>query len=225
MNRYYALFTKSLRKASVNRAAATRQLLIDEGRRAFGAKGHDGVSLQRDVLDPSGVSNGSFYHQFSDKTDLLVAVLEDASERGRDALMTARPAPSSGSLSDHIEGQLDTWFGVVDADLDLFRIMLREHASEDPRVREGVRSIRQRWSEALAIEIAQLAPATATGLDADVAAGFVVALVVGLLPDYIDAPPRRRRARRRELVTSLTPFLLGGLAALGGISTPAPTSG
>jgi AcrR family transcriptional regulator len=75
-----------VRVGSPSRADDTRQRLIAQGRLAFAAKGHDGVSIQRDVLQPSGVSNGSFYHQFSDKTELLLAVLDEAAAASRSVL-------------------------------------------------------------------------------------------------------------------------------------------
>ena len=45
-----------------------------QGVRAFGELGHDRVNLVVDILEPAGVNPGSFYYQFSDKTDLLLAI-------------------------------------------------------------------------------------------------------------------------------------------------------
>lgn len=55
----------------------TRKRLLDAGRRAFARAGPGGANLKEDILVPAGVSVGSFYHQFRDKTELFVAVLEE----------------------------------------------------------------------------------------------------------------------------------------------------
>src|SRR5262245_19436080 len=60
--------------------ALTRRKLLDVGRRAFARKGHAGTNLRDDILVPAGISVGSFYHQFRDKTDLFLAILRDYSE-------------------------------------------------------------------------------------------------------------------------------------------------
>ena len=59
-------------------AEVTRRKILDAGTRAFADKGLDGTNLVRDVLEPAGVSVGSFYHQFADKTELLIVLLDEA---------------------------------------------------------------------------------------------------------------------------------------------------
>ena len=72
---------QSRRSPRQARSAETRRKLLDAGFEAFAAKGHDGVNLVEDVLEPAGISIGSFYHQFADKTELLPR----DTRRGRDA--------------------------------------------------------------------------------------------------------------------------------------------
>ncbi|MEL7208592.1 MAG: TetR/AcrR family transcriptional regulator, partial [Actinomycetota bacterium] len=72
--------------------SATRQRIFDAAKTAFAAKGFDGTGLVADILEPAGVSSGSFYHQFDDKLDLLVQLLSDAAERA-EAASAERGAP------------------------------------------------------------------------------------------------------------------------------------
>lgn len=74
---------QSRRSPRQARSAETRRKLLDAGFEAFAAKGHDGVNLVEDVLEPAGISIGSFYHQFADKTELLREILAEAATRRR----------------------------------------------------------------------------------------------------------------------------------------------
>ena len=75
-------------------AEATRERLIEAGRRAFARKGLAGTKLTQDILEPAGVSVGSFYHQFKDKTDLMLAIFEQHTDNMRALVREAhRPVP------------------------------------------------------------------------------------------------------------------------------------
>ena len=196
----------------MSRADDTRRQLLTQARLAFAAKGHDGVSLQRDVLQPSGVSNGSFYHQFADKTDLLVATLEDAAETGQFVL---RETIGSGVGADPIERArrgFEMWFTLVDGAEDLFRIQLRERENPDPRVRGLIRDLRQRWVSNIAATLEE--NADARSVDPDLIARVVASLAYGVLADYLDSPPGERAALRSVLLETLPRFVVGGIAAL-----------
>ena len=120
-------------------ALETRRRLLDAGRTAFSRKGLQATSLRGDILDPAGVSVGSFYHQFRDKTDLLLAVLEEFSEyfraREADAL---RPTPGRG-LADIAQAAYRLMFDIADEQGEGAFIQLRERASVDPRVETFLR--------------------------------------------------------------------------------------
>lgn len=55
------------------RRAATRNTLIDAGRRLFASHGFDGVS-QAEVVRSAGVTRGALYHHFDGKEGLFAAV-------------------------------------------------------------------------------------------------------------------------------------------------------
>ena len=197
----------------MTRADETRRRLLVQGRLAFAAKGHDGVSLQRDVLEPSGVSNGSFYHQFEDKTDLLVAVLDDAARAGLFVLHASIAATPTGDRNERARRAFETWFDMVDGAEDLFRIQLRERENSDPRVRALIRELRQGW--VVSIADALRGQAASPSVDPDLAAQLVASLAYGILADYLDAPPKEREALRTALADALPKFVAGGVAGLG----------
>lgn len=62
--------------APTRRGAITRAKLIEAGRRAFSAYGYE-IARVADIAKLAGVSHGNFYRHFSDKDDLLHAVLEE----------------------------------------------------------------------------------------------------------------------------------------------------
>ncbi len=205
---------------SMSRADDTRRRLITQARFAFAAKGHDGVSLQRDVLQPSGVSNGSFYHQFSDKTDLLVAVLDDAVDAGRFVLRGAITMAPADEPEQRARRAFETWFDLVDGAEDLFRIQLRERENSDPRVRSLIQGLRQRF---IATIIAALQERTGSGhIDHDLAARLIASLTYGVLLDYLDTPTKERAALRTILIDALPRFVAGGLSGLDSPIQTAP---
>ena len=199
-------------------AAETRKRLIEQGRLAFADRGHDGVSLHKDILEPAGVSTGSFYHQFDDKTDLLVAILEEASRRGQYLLSAPElrdPASDPATAARH---GYRVWFELIDGAEDLFRIQMRERYNRDERVRALLAQVRGRWIEAVAANLAARNPDAKSPFDRAVASQLIAALSTGVLTHYLDTAPHRRAALRESLIDALADFTIGGLAGLAATS-------
>ncbi len=204
---------------STSRAAETRRRLIAQARVVFAAKGHDGVSVQRDVLKPSGVSNGSFYHQFSDKTDLLVAVLEDATDGARFVLMETIDATSAADPDQRARRAFEVWFAMIDGAEDLFRIQLRERENPDPRVRTLLQTLRQRWIATIAGSLRERADTG--GVDTELTARLITALASGVLVDYLDTPIDERADLRATLIDALPRFVARGVSGLDAVAPSA----
>jgi AcrR family transcriptional regulator len=196
----------------MSRADDTRCRLIAQARLAFAANGHEGVSIQRDVLTPSGVSNGSFYHQFSDKTDLLLAVLGEATQVGRVVLHEAMTATPAVGPEQRARRAFEAWFDMVDSAEDMFRIQLRERNNPDPRVRTLIQGFRQQWIATIA---ATLRDGSGSGsADVELTARLITSLTYGILIDYLDTPIDERAVVRATLIDALPRFVAGGVAAL-----------
>lgn len=197
-------------------AIATRRRLVEAGRIAFAKKGYDGVSLQADVLEPADVSVGSFYHQFSDKAELLAEVLANATARAQTALdarraSADRPADAAESFA--------MLFDIADAAEDLIRIQLRERDNPNPRIRESIVSSRRLWLQYLQVEF-QRYESPQSDFSAATAARMVSALGLGALIHYLDMPLAERAEIRQTLIDGLAAFTVGGFAAMGAASHP-----
>jgi AcrR family transcriptional regulator len=195
--------------------AHTRRRLLDMGRQAFARKGLAGTNLKDDILVPAAVSVGSFYHQFRDKTDLFVAILEEHSETFR-AMIRAAHSPGAGdSPMDVARHSFETVFGVADANDDLFRIMFRERESDEPRVRSYLRDNHRRWVESLADDYQRAGLIAAhAGALARLAAQLISALTAGAVLNYLDQTPAERARMRHRLIEGLVRFVLGGVPGL-----------
>ncbi len=195
-------------------AEATRQRLMAAGRQAFARKGLAGAVLTDDILRPAGVSAGSFYHQFQDKADLLLAILEAHSASLRDAL-TARLTPGPGrSFEDLVRDAAGHVLDMADREGDLLTIHARERDGSDPRVARALRRNHQRWIDDLTRLFERLAPTIAPGLDARLTAELIISLGLGAVTEYQLLSPRQRAAKRDRLVEGLVCFAAGGIRAL-----------
>jgi AcrR family transcriptional regulator len=198
-------------------AEVTRRKLLEAGRVAFASLGHDGVNLQRDILAPAGVSVGSFYHQFHDKTDLLVAIIDEASELGR-AVMADRGDVSSDPVA-ATRAAFARWFSTIDSGEDMVRIHMRERYNPDPRIRSVLARSRAAWIETWAASFERFA-GPHSSFDPHQAARMVMAVGMGLILAYLDAPHEDRPQLRRELLDAAVPFTIGGFVALGASDPP-----
>lgn len=203
--------------------ASTEKRLLAAGRAAFARKGLAGTSLKADILEPAGVSVGSFYHRFTDKTDLLLAILRQHSEALRAALRDAHRPARGRTLVDIVRSSYAMVFRLAEENEDLLRIQLVERTSADPRVRQYLREDRARWIASLADDYRRLdstrvrpGESAPRPLDADLLAELVVGLSLGCVAQLLELPRDERPSARARLLKGLVRFTLGGAAALAG---------
>ncbi len=199
-------------------AAQTRERLIRQGRIAFAAKGHDRVSLQRDVLEPAGVSTGSFYHQFKDKTDLLLAVLTDGVAKGRVMVEHSVATPPDAPPVERVRERMAMWLEVVEAGEDFFRIHQRERTNADKRVRQLVAEARRQSYAPLADRLASGGSWISEDFDTDRVAQLVTGFMSAAIADYLDLPKRQRKLERDHLAKAMAEFIVGGVSGMAGLT-------
>jgi AcrR family transcriptional regulator len=211
---------------TVDRASSrerTRSRLLAVGRRAFGRKGLAGTNLKEDILVPARVSVGSFYHQFRDKTDLFVAVLEEHGQTFRAMIHAAHVRGETIDAAEAARHSYDTVFRIAEQNDDLFRILARERESTDPRVRAYLRDSRRRWVDGLTEDYRRMGGGSFADEPLRVAAELISAMTEGAVLNYLDLPARERSAQRRATIDALVRFTLGGLVGL--LGAPLATGG
>ncbi len=201
-------------------AAQTRARLIEHGRTAFAAKGHDNVSLHRDVLLPAGVSNGSFYHQFRDKTDLLVAVLEDGRERGRSVIDGALDESPGSSPVERATKRVALWLELLEAGEDMFRILVRERDNADERVRTLLADFRAGSFAPLTQRLSAAMASRSATFDAERATAFISDLVGASALRYLDLPQAERSSQRDAMARDMAAFIVGGITGMARLHNP-----
>ncbi len=190
---------------------ATRARIIDQAAIAFARDGYDAASLTGDILEPAGVSVGSFYHQFDNKLDVLFALLSERQETLASDLEQVRQESEPLDLGGRVTALLTHMLDHVDAQPELYLIQLRERWNPDVSVRAAVRDGWAPWRECL--------DHVADGLLADNAGraaamrmlGTVVVPTLGL---YLDSDLESRAGWRERHLPETVTFCVGGLRAL-----------
>ena len=199
----------------------TRGRLLEYGRRAFARRGHAATNLKEDILLPAGVSVGSFYHQFRDKTDLFLAILQEHGSAFRQMVHDANQ-PREGMDEEQIaRHSFETSFVIAEENADLFHIMMRERESEDQRVREFLREGRRGWTRGLMADYRNmLGEHDVADDDLEMAAELVQSMTFGAIVHFLELTPAEQKRERSRLIDGLVRFSLGGLTALFGAAAP-----
>jgi len=198
-------------------AAATRERLLESGRRAFAKKGLAGAILTDDILRPAGVSTGSFYHQFRDKNELLVAILDEHARGFRARLIDTLEAPNTADPTRFVDLTRACYglaLDLADQHGDVLRIERRERDNDDPAVARYLHDNQEQWIEYVAAFFSRGSADDVSDADCRWAAQFVIHLGLASVALYQDLDEAARPKARERLIDALVRFTMGGLPAL-----------
>lgn len=190
------------------RAIRTRERILDQAERAFASKGFEAASLTSDILDPAGISVGSFYHQFTDKRAVLHALLDER-RTWRDVVAEVEDAAAEASTrSDAIRAAMVALLDAIDRHPEPWWIHFRELHSADADIRRLIADSWGVWHHA----VAQLLCEHGDGPTDAGRVAFATRGLAGVLHGYLTGGPGARRTMR---ATQLDGIVAGCVGALG----------
>jgi AcrR family transcriptional regulator len=116
-------------------ARQSRSRLLEAGHRVFATRGYYATNVA-DVVKAAGLSHGSFYRYFDNKTHLFRLLAERASQRLSAALAEVPPL-TSAAVGDDSGAELRDWlrrYAETTADESLIIAMWSEAISRDPKL-------------------------------------------------------------------------------------------
>ncbi len=163
------------------RGEDTRARILTAAGELFARHGYDAAGVA-EICAAAGVSKGAFYHHFSSKQALFLALLEDWLEGVDEELHLLQPARDIPTALAGMAGRSGSLFQAAGGQLRLF-LEFWTQASRQPAVWSAVIAPYRRYERIFAemiakgVEEGSLSPET----DPDVAAKVVVGLAMGLL--------------------------------------------
>ncbi len=140
--------------------AHRRQRYLLAAARLFALHGFDRVSID-DLGAEAGVSGPALYRHFRGKDAILVALLEEASERlldGARAVLAASDEPSAALPADVLAALVAFHAGFAVAERDVIRVQDRELDRLPPEDNRRIRSLQRRYVQLWADRLRLLLP-------------------------------------------------------------------
>ena len=100
------------RRTQAERSAATQHALITAARKLWGERGYDAVSTP-EIAEAAGVTRGAMYHQYSEKNQLFLAVLEAVETELMRRLASAVAAAEPKTPADALRSSADAWLDIA----------------------------------------------------------------------------------------------------------------
>ena len=195
------------------RATATRKRIFSVALKAFAAKGYAETNLTEDILAPAGISVGSFYHQFRDKNDLFIQLVNSIHGEIQDRLSMVQQERPLEELELMAQESFELLFDLIDENPDYFLIQLKESQNSDPNVREALLGVRKSWLKSMRRNYETSADPK-SNLDLSLIADLIGALSIGTISQYLELEFKKRASFRERRVEAMTLFSVGGIVSL-----------
>ena len=183
-----------------------------QARRAFAERGFEATNLTEHILTPAGVSVGSFYHQFTNKREVLLEIFEATITERHAGIRSQMAMSQLDSFADSYRWIVGVLIDDVERDPDVWRIQWREHESPDPEIRRMALVGVDGWSE---IAVRMLDPFyPGEHVNKLAAAQMCVFLASGLIREYSHFEPAVQQERRTALLDACVMFAVAGVDRL-----------
>jgi AcrR family transcriptional regulator len=150
------------------RRGHTRQALLDAAAALFAERGYHETGVP-DIVRAAGVSQGTFYHYFSHRRDVLMALTQVAH-----AAASERPTPRGPGFGDLLKVEIDWYLVECVRNTNLAKIW-HDAAAYDRDIACMMRTGRIKRVAEFAAVIAKIK--TAKGLDPEVAAYAIIGMI------------------------------------------------
>ena len=190
--------------ARTSRGAATAARLTSAARTVFADLGFTAARVE-DITAEAGVSHGTFYTYFDNKSAVLEEVVSTTADLLRAVAEEPWEAPDPRTA---VRAVIERFIGVFATEADVLRVWT-EAAALEPHFRDRLDAVREDYVQRIAD---QLQPALRhTSHDPSVAAAALVAMVEGYTLQRFS--PASDEARE-QAVRTLTDLWFGGIARL-----------
>lgn len=192
------------------RAIRTRERILDQAEQAFAEKGFEAASLTSDILEPAGISVGSFYHQFPDKRAVLYALLDER-EQWQYAQEDGAGPVGATSFAEAVRDELIEFLDDIDDHPATWWIRFRELNSADAEIRLLIEQSWKGWHDAVASMLERWVDDSGTNTPGRVS--YAVAGLRGVLREYLAAEPADRRKLRDDSLDDVVAACVGSFAS------------
>lgn len=190
------------------RARATRLRVLLQAEIAFAEMGYGATSLTSDILEPAGVSVGSFYHQFENKREVLFELIAWRTEERKRSILDR-----IALLNHDIEATLRALFGALFDDIRdrpaVWTLQVRAMMSPDPAVRTFARVGVADWEEFIAGVVARSTGASKR--DVLGATRIVLMGFTGVIMQFMHLSSDEQGMFRDRYLDSIAVFSVGGV--------------
>jgi len=202
---------ESKRESRAEKQARTRAELLATAAKVFARRGYRGASVE-EIAEEAGYSHGAVYSNFSGKTDLFLAVLEEyMAERARELAGTQAALPEDAPIEARARALADQWMDRFARDRESFLLHMEfvAHAGRDPELAErfGARSAALREAIAAYITHYQDEEGIETALPPDDLALVLRSLGIGLSIEALVSPGAVRQEVYGDFVELLVKLL------------------
>lgn len=190
-------------------AAARRAAILDAALDAFAEGGYHETSLEA-VAQRAGISKALIYEHFGSKRELHGALLEIYAGELLDRVLGAVHAAEPGE--ERLRTGADAFLRFVEERRDAWRMLV--HNPRDPDVTRSVDRVQEEVAAAIAVQMAEDAPADRRGMDprqAQLAVEMLSQQLVGALRALANWWDDHRRVPRRQVLGMLMEFAWLGM--------------